>query len=369
MNQSSAPAFSAPQRFPWQPNTFFAPMEGVTHPNIRELIAAKGGVGIVCTEFVRVTSNPLGRKILEKHVVRPSRGALSVQVMGNDIDHMADATALVTDAGADIVDINLGCPAPRAVRKGVGSAMLKDLDLLARVLDAMRERSDLPMSAKIRAGFDDSSRVLDVARTVEKAGFDFISVHPRRRVDFYQGVADWRIIRTLSQELSIPVVGNGDIWYAADALRMQKETGCSAVMLGRPVLRNPWIFQQIADLQAGRPPLQPSGAMVLEHVRDLAACLERQFPGKSALGMMKEQMRYLARAIDDGGVSVRDACRQQSMAELLQFTERRFGPLSNRDLDLAASGGRLERSGSAIRQPEIAGENSKTTTIQQGVMA
>src|SRR5688572_23308647 len=112
-------------------------MEGVTHPILRELMAAGGGIDIVCTEFVRVTDGPLSMRTLRRHIVRPSRGLLSVQVMGNHIEHMADAAAMVSDLGADIVDINLGCPAPRAVRKGVGSAMLKDPVLLGRVLSAM----------------------------------------------------------------------------------------------------------------------------------------------------------------------------------------------------------------------------------------
>src|SRR5690606_31925677 len=111
---------------------------------------------------------------------------------------------------------NLGCPAPRAVRKGVGSAMLKDIALLSRVLEVMRKSTSLPLSAKIRAGYDDASRVLDIARAVQDAGVDFLTVHPRRRVDFYQGVADWRIIGRLVRELSIPVIGNGDVWYASD---------------------------------------------------------------------------------------------------------------------------------------------------------
>lgn len=332
-------------------------MEGVTHPALREMIAQKGGVGVVCTEFVRVTSHPLGKSILKKHVVRPSRGALSVQVMGNDIRQMAEATQLVTDAGADVVDINLGCPAPRAVRKGVGSAMLKDIDLLARVLAAMRARTSLPLSAKIRAGYDDASSVLKIARAVESAGADFITVHPRRRVDFYEGVADWRIIRTLAEELSIPVVGNGDIWYAADALRMKEETGCAAVMLGRPVLRNPWIFEQIAALREGRTAPHPDGQMVCDHLRHLALVLSECYPEKSALGMLKEQIRYLGAAVFDGGVYLRGALRASTVGEFLAHSEHSLPQLRAEDLDLSASTGALKRSGSA-RMAENMVENT-----------
>lgn len=323
-------------------------MEGVTHPALRELMAARGGIGVVCTEFVRITSNPLGVGTVKKHVVRPSQGALSVQVMGNDIAQMADAARIVSEAGADIVDINLGCPAPRAVRKGVGSAMLKDLKLLAAVLKAMRGATELPFSAKIRAGFDDARHVLDVARVVEDAGADFIAVHPRRRIDFYQGVADWRIIDRLSEKLSIPVIGNGDIWYARDALRMQEETGCAGVMLGRPALRNPWIFQQIAALRAGEEPCWPSGADVIAHINELATCLALQFPSKNYLGMLKEQMRYIGRSVDDGGVFTKTVCRQETKEGLLDYCAEFFAPLSAAQLDLGAEAGALERSGSAL---------------------
>ena len=323
-------------------------MEGVTHPILRELIAGRGGVGVVCTEFVRVTANPLGRAILKKHVVRPSRGALSVQVMGNHLHQMAEATQLVTDAGADIVDINLGCPAPRAVRKGVGSAMLKDLDLLARVLAVMRKSTHLPLSAKIRAGYDDVSSVVQIARAVQESGADFITVHPRRRVDFYEGVADWRIIKVLVDELQIPVVGNGDIWYAADALRMREETGCAAVMMGRPVLRNPWIFRQIEELTRGEKPLVPDGALVLAHLEELSVALLSGYPSSSALGMMKEQMRYLGTAIADGGAFQKSALRAQTVSELLLAAEVTFASQPASTLDLQSSAGRLKKSGSAL---------------------
>lgn len=336
-------------RFFGEQKTFFAPMEGVTHPVLREMTALRGGVGVVCTEFVRVTKNPLGNSTLKKHVVRPSLGKLSVQVMGNDISQMADATSLVSGAGADIVDINLGCPAPRAVRKGVGSAMLKDLAVLGRVLDAMRANTPLPLSAKIRAGFDDASRVVEIARLVQEAGCDFITVHPRRRVDFYEGVADWRIIARLVSELRIPVVGNGDIWYAADALRMRSETGCAAVMIGRPALRNPWIFLQIDALTQGHSPPRPTGRDLVQHVQRLAEELATTFTAKSSLGMLKEQTRYLFRTLlSEQAERTRQALRCASTNELLDFVASQFDHLSSEELDLDPAGGRLERSGSAI---------------------
>ena len=226
---------------PWAHPTMLAPMEGVTHPVLRQILAGRGGLGIVCTEFVRVSRAPLSAVALRREVVKADGVPLSVQVMGNDADKMADAAFIVSEAGADVVDVNLGCPMPRVVRKGVGAAMLKDPVLLHDVLASMRERVPGLLSAKIRAGYDDADHAVGIARVVEKAGADYLVVHPRRRADFYEGVADWRIVRTLARELAIPVVGNGDVWYADDALRMEDETGCAGVMLGRPALRNPSI--------------------------------------------------------------------------------------------------------------------------------
>lgn len=319
-------------------------MEGVTSPPLRELLASGGGIGVVCTEFVRVTAQPLSPRVVARHVVRPSRGLLSVQVMGNDVAQMADAARLVSDAGAHIVDVNLGCPAPKAVRKGVGSAMLRDPVLLGRVLREMRKATELPLSAKMRAGFDDASHVLELARVVEDSGVDFLAVHPRRRVDFYDGVADWRIIGRLAAELRIPVIGNGDIWYAADALRLERETGACAVMMGRPALRNPWIFQQLAALRAGEPPVRPDGRMLVSYVERLVAALATE-TRHSLLGLLKEQLRYLGRAVRDEGRAVRELCRCQSTTEVFAWLEREVAHVPADQLDLAAEGGTEERSG------------------------
>jgi tRNA-dihydrouridine synthase B len=334
-------------RWPWSEPTLLAPMEGVTHPVLRELLAERGGIGVVCTEFVRITQSPLSRKTLRKHVVRASGAALSVQVMGNDLDNMAEATEMVTAAGADIVDINLGCPAPKVVRKGVGSAMLKDRALLGRVVAAMRARTHLPLSAKIRAGFDDASSVVDIARTVQDAGADFITVHPRRRADFYRGVADWRIIERLVRALSIPVVGNGDAWYAADALRMQRETGCLAVMLGRPALRNPWIFLQLRALRNGDEAPRPTGADLLGHIRTLTERSRDSSSERGLLGQLKEALSYLSRALppESGRQQLREVLREQTLRQALTATEHWLLPLSSNELDLAPEGGRFEVSG------------------------
>lgn len=334
--------------------TFLAPMEGVSHPEFRHMTAERGGVSIVCTEFVRITNHAPSVRHLAKHVV-PSPGArLSVQVMGNSAANLADAARIVEQAGADVVDLNVGCPAPRVVRKGVGAAMLRDPQLLFEVVSAMRASVSVPLSAKIRAGFDDAANVVGLALTLQDAGIDFLTVHPRRRCDFYSGVADWRIIRALKRELSIPVVGNGDVWYAADALRLQRETGADAVMIGRPAIRNPWIFEQLRALRLGRSPVTPTGEMFATHLEQMVQRYTLAFPHRRLLGPMKETVRWMGRAVRDGGAFTRAALRSSSVDELLALVARAVAPLPSHALDLAAEGGDLERSGSTRSQRDAA---------------
>jgi tRNA-dihydrouridine synthase len=263
---------------------------------------------------------------------------LAVQVMGNDAELLAEAGAVVARAGADAVDLNLGCPAHNAVRKGVGAALLQDPDKLARLLRAMRGSVPGLLSAKLRAGYDTSDVAVRNARLVEAAGFDYLAVHPRRGVDHYAGVADWRIIALLRRELSIPVIGNGDAWYASSALRMIEETGCDAVMLGRPALRNPWIFRQLSELVAGREPFRPSGVDIVQHLKRLAHGLSARLrdPSHSPLGALKEQLGYLGRAIPNSLPLQRSLLRKPTLELFLEAVEEALSPLPPEALDLGA---------------------------------
>ena len=365
MTNLSTVDFSTPERrdpirlhdLPWDQPTMLAPMEGITHPHFRDLMAARPGIGIVCTEFVRVSGKAVSGRHLRRQVKKSPGLPLSVQVMGSDPGLMAEAAAWVAEAGADVIDVNLGCPAPRVVRKGAGAAMLRDPKLLFEVLAAMRARVPGWMSAKIRAGFDDASRVVELARIIEASGVDFLVVHPRRRADFYEGVADWRIIRRLKEELRIPVVGNGDCWYAADALRMRRETGCDGVMIGRPALRNPWIFEQIAAMSAGREPVRPTGVDLLDFLRSIAESFCEEFGGgRVTLGKVKELVSYLGRTVDDDGTFRRRALRSQTLEELLDVADGVLSVLPPERLDLDARGTLgLERSGTTAAEDRSSG--------------
>jgi tRNA-dihydrouridine synthase len=174
---------------------------------------------------------------------------------------------------------------------------------------------------------------------VEDSGLDFIAIHPRRRVDHYRGTADWRIIERIRRELSIPVVGNGDVWYAQSALRMFEETNCDAVMLGRPALRNPWIFRQIGELLAGRDPFRPSGADIAQHLQRLADGLVARWKhvDTTPVGPLKEQLNYLFRAVPDRLLDKRALLRQPSLRLLLEAATEAFERLPPEALDLGAS--------------------------------
>lgn len=334
---ASSRAELAAGRWPWSHPTMLAPMEGVTHPGYRDLIASYGGVGVVCTEFVRITRAPVNRRMVEEEVVRTEHAALSVQVMGDDEANMALATAWVVASGTDVVDINLGCPAPNAVRKGVGAAMLVRPEVLTRVVRAMRERTPGPLSAKMRAGIDASDQAVATACLLEAAGVDFITVHPRRSIDAYRGRADHRIIKAIKENVGIPVVGNGDLWYASEAIALMETSGCDAVMLGRPALRNPFIFAQIAALRSGRRAARPDGAALLAHVHAYVAATRPRLRSSSDLalsGLLKEQLRYLLASLANGEQITREVVRQSDVDSILARLESRLLHIPAADIDL-----------------------------------
>ena len=323
----------------WAHPTALAPLEGVGQPWWRELLAEKGGIGLVCAPFLSIGQVPLVASRIERQVVKVPGHPLSAQLLGTHPRHLADAAAALARAGADVVDLNLGCPAKHAVSRGAGSGLLADPDQVLRLMVRLREAVPLALSAKMRLGLGDSASALGVAEAVAAAGADFVTVHPRRQKDYYAGRAKWQHIREIASRLPIPVVGNGDAWYAKDALRMMEETGCAAVMIGRPALRNPWIFAQIEALRQGRPPPRPCGADAVEWLQTAARRLEAGLrKQRGVTGHLKELVSYIGRAVDDGGAFRTAALRSSSVEQILGLAEERVGPLPADRLDLQADG-------------------------------
>ncbi len=236
-----------------------APVASITN-SIYRRICKRFGADYVVTELV--SSEGLSRDSLRSYELArftPEERPLAVQIFGGDPEKMGMAAALVNEMRPDAIDINMGCPARKVVRNAGGSDLLRDLPRLARVVGAVVARAAVPVSVKIRAGWDEGSiTAVEAARIIEAEGAQWISVHPRTRKQGFSGVARWEIIHQVKQAVGIPVVGNGDIRTAEDAMRMFEETGCDSVMIGRGSFGYPWIFEQVKARLAGRAVRLPS---------------------------------------------------------------------------------------------------------------
>src|SRR5438270_6161986 len=245
------PAFFKVRDLTIAPTTVLAPMAGVTDTLFRRVIRGLGGCGLLMTEFTSsegITRS--AKKTLRYLYFQEDEHPIAAQLFGANPQVMADAARMVEDLGYDAVDINLGCPAKKVVKCG-GSGLLRDLPLLGEIFRAVRAAVRIPLTIKLRAGWDENSIVaVDVARLAESVGVEAVAVHPRTRVQGYSGQADWGLITAVKQAVKIPVIGNGDINKPEDAERMFRETGCDAVMIGRAAATNPWIFRQMQQYGA-----------------------------------------------------------------------------------------------------------------------
>lgn len=229
---------------PW----ILAPMAGVSEMPYR-VIARRMGAGAAPTELVSAKGLLFGQERTKRYLAHSSaESPFWVQIFGGEPEVMARGAACAQEQGAHIIDINMGCPVKKVTRNGAGSALLQDPVRAAAIVEAIRKHTDMPVTVKIRAGWDDDSRnYIDLAKAVGEAGACAIAMHARTREQGYSGVADWGLIRDLAQNSPIPVIGNGDVWTANDAKRMMEKTGCAAVMIGRGALGNPWIFAELTD--------------------------------------------------------------------------------------------------------------------------
>ena len=269
-----------------------APLAGWSDLAFRRL-CKDNGADLVYTEMVSADGViRYQKKTLELAAFTEHEQPLGIQIFGAEPDTLAKAAEIISGYGPVFIDLNFGCPARKIVKRGAGSAIMRDLDLLGDIARAVTGAVSIPVTAKIRSGWDQVNAI-KAAELLQDAGISMIAVHPRTQKMMFKGKSDWDIIKQVKNAVTIPVIGNGDIKSASDAIRMYEETGCDGVMIGRAARGNPWIFKQIRQCLAGKVPEPPSFAErvfgCLKHFEYAGDCYG---PDRAVLIMRKHIATY-----------------------------------------------------------------------------
>lgn len=298
------------------PPLILSPMAGVTDYTFRRLIKRRGGVGLVVSEFISVEGltrgNPKSKR--QMHFDEEER-PFAVQIFGGRPERMAMGAEMAEEVGADILDVNCGCPAPKVVRNGGGSGLLREPKQLELILREIKRSISIPLTLKVRTGYSESTiNVVEIAKMAEQCGVEHIQVHGRTREQGYKGLANWDRIREVKEAVSIPVSGNGDITSIEYGMKKWQETGVDGILIGRGAMQNPWIFRQFADAIAGREPYQPDVEEKKSVLLEFFGMCREEMPEIVALGKMKQLAGQFTKGLP-GGAQFRQTLYHSHSAE------------------------------------------------------
>ena len=307
-------------------NVILAPMAGVTDLPFR-LLCKEQGVGLICMEMVSAKAIYYNNKNTEELLkIHPDEKPVSLQLFGSDADIMAEMAKKIEERPFAVLDVNMGCPVPKVVNNGEGSALMKNPKLVEEILTKLVKATYKPVTVKIRKGFNDANvNAVEIAKIAESCGVAAIAVHGRTREQYYSGKADWDIIKAVKEAVNIPVIGNGDVTDALSAKALLDHTGCDGVMIGRGAQGNPWIFREITTyLETGVIPERPTSEQVKETVLRHAR-LQLQYKGEyTGVREMRKHLAWYTVGYPNSARFRQMINSVESMEELMESVEQIF---------------------------------------------
>ena len=308
------------------PPLILSPMAGVTDVSFRRLLKRCGGIGLTVSEFISVEgltrNNPKSKRQMRFY---PDERPFAAQIFGGQPERMRMAAEMAEEVGADILDINCGCPAPKVVKHGGGSGLLKDHERLETILKEIKKAITIPLTIKIRAGFyDHTINAVETAKLAEACGVEHIALHGRTKEQGYRGLANWDLVKQIKESVKVPVSGSGDVTTSEQAFARFSETGCDGVLIGRGGMANPWIFRQIEDTMHGREVFQPTLADKRALLLEYFDMLREDMPITPAINRMKQLAGQFTRGLVGGALFRTSLYHSHSVDEILSRIEEYF---------------------------------------------